>query len=177
MADETRPAREIKIGVPSSGRIDEDPQVSGAADRELAEAALWKDKYARLFADLENTKKRLARSAAQEVESEKEKLLLEVLPVADGLDLALMHTPREGADRSILQGIDLVRDLLNTFLAKHDVKAIDALGKPFDPRLHEALGVIPHPKAPPNTVVKVEQRGYLYGDKSLRPAQVVVTPS
>lgn len=115
MADDTGPAREIKIGVPSSGRIDEDTQMSGAADRQLDEAAFWKDKYARLFADLENTKKRLARSAAQEVESEKEKLLLEVLPVADGLDLALMHTPREGGDRSILQGIDLVRDLLNTF--------------------------------------------------------------
>ena len=57
------------------------------------------------------------------------------------------------------------------------MKAIDALSKPFDPRLHEALGVIPHPKAAPNTVVKVEQKGYMYGDKLLRPAQVVVTPN
>jgi len=177
MADDFKPARKIKIGDPSSKHSDEDPRVSGAEDRQPDEASFWKDKYVRLFADLENTKKRLARSAAQEVESEKEELLLEVLPVADGLDLALMHTPSEGADRSILQGIDLVRDILNKFFAKHNVEAIDALGKPFDPRLHEAIGVIPHPKFPPNTVVKVEQKGYLHGDKLLRPAHVVVTPS
>jgi len=141
------------------------------------DAAFWKDKYARLFADLDNTKKRLARSAAQEVESEKEVLLRDVLPVADGLDLALTHTSHEEDKRGILQGIELVRNILNTFFAKHDVTAIDAWSKPFDPRLHEAIGVTRHPKFPPNTVVKVEQKGYLYHDKLLRPAQVVVTPN
>jgi molecular chaperone GrpE len=70
-----------------------------------------------------------------------------------------------------------IRDILNEFLTKYDVKAIDAWGKPFDPRLHEAIGVAGHAKLPPKTVVKVEQKGYLYRDKLLRPAQVVVTPS
>jgi len=177
MADDFKPAREIKIGGSDSDHSERGSKISEVADQEPDEADFWKDKYARLFADLENTKKRLARNAAQEVESEKEKLLLEVLPVADGLDLALMHTPREGGDRSILQGIDLVRDILNQFFSKYDVKAIDSLGKPFDPRIHEAIGVMPHPKFPPNTVVNVEQKGYLYGEKLLRAAQVVVTPS
>ena len=62
------------------------------------------------------------------------------------------------------------------FFAKYDVKAVDAWGQPFDPRLHEALGVERHPKVPPNTVVRVERKGYLRGDTLLRPAQVVVTP-
>ena len=48
---------------------------------------VWKDRYLRLHADLENTKKRLARSSAQEVEAQKETLLRDLLPVADGLDL------------------------------------------------------------------------------------------
>lgn len=153
------------------------PGVSHPDQQQPDEETLWKDKYVRLFADLENTKKRLIRSSAQEVELEKEALLQNVLPVADGLDLALMHTPRAGDNRSILQGIDLVRDILNKFFIKNDVIDIDALGKPFDPRLHEAIGVMPHPRFPPNTVVKVEQKGYLYGEKLLRPAQVVVTPT
>jgi molecular chaperone GrpE len=153
------------------------PGVLHPDKQQLDEETLWKDKYVRLFADLENTKKRLIRSSAQEVELEKKALLQDVLPVADGLDLALMHTPRAGDNRSILQGIDLVRDILNKFFIKNDVTAIDALGKPFDPRLHEAIGVMPHPRFPPNTVVKVEQKGYLYGEKLLRPAQVVVTPT
>ena len=140
-------------------------------------AGVWKDKYLRLHADLENTKKRLARSSTQEVEAQKEALLRDLLPVADGLDLALMHTPDKSDNRGILQGIEMVRDILNKFFINHDVKAIDAWGKPFDPRLHQAIGVMRHPKFPPNTVVKVEQKGYLYGDKLLRPAQVVVTPT
>jgi molecular chaperone GrpE len=138
---------------------------------------VWKDRYLRLHADVENTKKRLARSSAQEVEAQKEALLRELLPVADGLDLALMHTPDQKDNRGILQGIEMVQNILNKFFADHGVKAIDAWGKPFDPRLHEAIGVMSHPKFPPNTAVKVEQKGYLYGDKLLRPAQVVVTPS
>ena len=143
--------------------------------REPDELDIWKEKYLRLQADLENTKKRLARNSAQEVEAQKEALLRDVLPVADALDLALLHTSREEDNRSILQGIDLIRDMLNRFFAEYDVTVIDAYGKPFDPRLHEALGVIRHPHLPPNTVARVERRGYLYRDKLLRPAQVVVT--
>ena len=145
--------------------------------RQPAAADVWKDKYLRLHADLENTKKRLARSSAQEVEAEKEALLQDVLPVADGLDLAVMHTSREEDSRNLLQGIELIRNILDKFFIKYEVKAIDAWGKPFDPRLHEAIGVTRHPKFPPNTVVRVEQKGYLYRDKLLRPAQVLVTPT
>jgi len=145
-------------------------------EQQQDEAAVWKDKYLRLHADLENTKKRLARSSAQEVEAEKEALLQDVLPVADGLDLAVMHTSREEDSRDFLQGIEVIRNILNKFFIKYEVKAIDAWGKPFDPRLHEAIGVTRHPKFPPNTVVRVEQKGYLYRDKLLRPAQVLVTP-
>ncbi len=161
----------------AGGDVDDGMTASQSAQRQPDEAAFWKDRFARLFADLDNTKKRLARTSAQEVEAQKETLLRELLPVADGLDLALLHTSEKHDNRDILQGIELVREILNKFFAKYDVKAIDAWGKPFDPRLHEAIGVVPHPKFPPNTVVKVEQKGYLHGDKLLRPAQVVVTPS
>ena len=181
MADEIR----IGTGVGSNNldkrngndTEDDGPRVMQPDQQQPDEAALWKDKYVRLYADLENTKKRLIRSSAQEVEAEKEALLRDVLPVADGLDLALMHTSNEEDGRNLLQGIELIRNILNKFFTKYDVKAIDAWGKPFDPRLHEAIGVTPHPKFPPNTVVKVEQKGYLYHDKLLRPAKVVVTPS
>jgi molecular chaperone GrpE len=143
--------------------------------REPDTTDIWKERYLRLQADLDNTKKRLARSSAQELEAQKEALLRDVLPVADALDLALLHTSQEEDNRSILQGIDLIRDMLNKFFAEYDVTVIDAWGKPFDPRVHEALGVIRQPNLPPSTVARVERRGYLYRDKLLRPAQVVVT--
>jgi molecular chaperone GrpE len=167
-----------KLGTQPNTRFeDEVSRVSQSDKQQPDEAAVWKDKYVRLCADLENTKKRLARSSAQEVEAEKEALLRDVLPVADGLDLAIMHTSREEDSRDFLQGIELIRNILNKFFIKYEVKAIDAWGKTFDPRLHEAIGVVRQPKIPPNTVVRVEQKGYLYRDKLLRPAQVLVTPS
>ena len=161
---------------PGSGSEENLSPVSQPRELRPDVAAAWKEKYLRLAADLENTKRRFARSAAQEADAEREALLRDVLPVADALDLAFMHASREEDNRSILQGVELIRNMLNSFFAKYNVKAIDAWGRPFDPRLHEALGVERHPKAPPNTVVRVERKGYLYGDKLLRPAQVVVTP-
>jgi len=160
---------------PAGDTVDHDPLISPANEQPSDVAMVWKEKYLRLVADLENTKKRLARSSAQEVEAEKEALLRDVLPVADALDLAFIHAPPEEDNRSIVRGIELIRNMLNTSLTKYDVRAIDAWGQPFDPRLHEALGVERHPKVPPNTVVRVERKGYLYGDKLLRSAQVLVT--
>ena len=160
---------------PANASADDVRPKSLLTEGQPSEAAFWKDRYARLCADLENTKRRLARSSAQEVAVQKESLLRDVLPVADALDLALMHASQEEDNRSILQGIDLIRDMLGKFFTRYDVTVIDAWGKPFDPRLHEALGMIRHPKLPPNTVARVERKGYLLGDKLLRPAQVVVT--
>jgi molecular chaperone GrpE len=181
LADEMQKNARAETGITSpqsdDGSEDDVSRVSQPYEQQPGEAAVWRDKYVRLFADLENTKKRLARSSAQEVEAEKEALLRDVLPVADGLDLALMHTSHEEDSRNLLQGIELIRNILDKFFVKYKVKAIDAWGKPFDPRLHEAIGVTRHPKLPPNTVVRVEQKGYLYRDKLLRPAQVLVTPS
>lgn len=155
---------------------DQDSRVSRAPGQQPDEAVAWKDRYVRLYADLENTKKRLARRSALEVEAVKETLLRDVLPVADGLDLALMHTSREEDGRNLLQGIELIRKIIEKFFVKYEVNVIDAWGKPFDPKLHEAIGVVRNPEVMPNTVIKVEQKGYLYRDKLLRPAQVIVTP-
>lgn len=136
--------------------------------------SVWKDKYIRLLADLDNTKKRLARNSAQEVEGQKEKLLNDVLPFADGLDLALLHISNENDNRNVIEGIELLRGVLDKFFIKYDVKAIAAWGEMFDPNLHEAIGGVQHPAAAPNTVVRVERKGYLYHGKLLRAAQVLV---
>ena len=137
-------------------------------------SSVWKDRYIRLLADLENTKKRLSRTADQEVEVQKTNLLDDVLQFADGLDLALNHISSGNGNRNIHQFAELLQDILDNFFIKHDVKAIDALGEVFDPNFHEALGMIQHPEAAPNTVVRVERKGYLYRDRLLRPAQVLV---
>jgi molecular chaperone GrpE len=138
------------------------------------EGAGWEERYLRLLADLENTKKRLARTSAQEVEAQKKMLIKDILPVADGLDLALQHTSQDANSRNILQGIEMNRNLLGTFFRKYDVEEMDALGHPFDPNWHESIGMIRYPGVTPNTIVRIEQKGYLIGGKLLRPAQVLI---
>jgi len=138
------------------------------------EEVVWKERCLRQLADLENTKKRLARSSAQEVEAQKETLLRDILPVADGLDLALLHTSPEDDSRNILQGIEMIRSLLGNFFAKYNVEEMEALGRPFDSSLHESIGMVRYPSVAPNTIVRVEKKGYLLSGKLLRPAQVLI---
>ncbi len=162
--------RQINTGKPG----DRDPETENLSPDE---GVVWKERYLRLLADLENTKKRLARTSAQEVEAEREALLKDILPVADGLDLALRHISQEEDSRNILQGIEMNRILLGKFLAKYHVEELEALGQPFEPSLHESIGVVRYPGVAPNTIIRVEQKGYLLNGKLLRPAQVLIASS
>lgn len=156
-------------------RIDKEISGSRPSDEQTSDTvSVWKDKYIHLLADLDNTKKRLARNSAQEVEYQKENLLNDVLPFADGLDLALLNISNENDSRNIIEGIELLRGVLDKFFTKYDVKAIAARGEMFDPNFHDAIGMVQHPVAAPNTVVRVERKGYLYHGRLLRPAQVLV---
>jgi len=160
---------EIPINTSPSGEMDTETY-----KRLSDEEVVWKERYLRQLADLENTKKRLARSSAQEVEAQKETLLRDILPVADGLDLALLHTSPEDDNRNILQGIEMIRSLLGQFFAKYNVEEMKALGRPFDSSLHESIGMVRYPGVAPNTIVRVEKKGYLLSGKLLRPAQVLI---
>jgi molecular chaperone GrpE len=66
--------------------------------------------------------------------------------------------------------------MMAQFLTKYGVSVIDAWGQPFDPAIHEAVGVVPDPSVAPGTVFRVEQKGYRLNEKLLRPARVLVTP-
>ena len=143
----------------------------------LNKGAVWKERYLRLLADLENTKKRLARTSAQEVEVKVETLLRDFLQVADGLDHALLHTSHEEDSRNILQGIEMNRSFLGNIFSKYGVEEMEALGQPFDPSLHESIGMVRYPSVAPNTIVRVEQKGYLINGKLLRPAKVLIASS
>ena len=156
-----------------NNRTNEDIFIQGD-EQLMAEVAVWKEKYLRLFADLENTKKRLERTSQWEIEAQKENLLRDILPIADGLDLALKHLSPDEDSRNILQGIEMNQTILNKFFSKYDVEEMDVLGQKFDPNMHESLGMVRYPGVAPNTVIRVEKKGYLRSGKLLRPAQVII---
>lgn len=142
------------------------------AEQLEAEAAAWQDKYTRLYAELENTKKRLARIYDIQAEEQAERLLRDMLPLADNLERALTHTSGEETEAGLRQGVEITLSAFADALAKHGVGVIQAQGQPFDPEWHEAVGAIPHRMLSPGTVVRVEQKGYTFHDRLLRPARV-----
>ena len=138
-----------------------------------AEAAEWKERYLRMRADLENTRKRLERRYAEELEREKERILQAMLPVADNLEAALRHA--NGEDPALRQGVELTLKAFRDTLASLGVRPIEALHRPFDPNLHEAVAVEAGSGAEPGTVVAEERTGYTYRERVLRPARVRVS--
>ncbi|MDR7531986.1 MAG: nucleotide exchange factor GrpE [Armatimonadota bacterium] len=134
--------------------------------------------FLRAAADLENYRKHAARQREEAVATTRRALLRVVLGVVDTLERAMEHAGQGAAEANsaaILDGIRLAhRDVLET-LRGMDVRPIEAVGRPFDPRVHEAVEVVaPDEQTPAGTVVGEVQRGYLIGDDVLRPARVRV---
>lgn len=133
----------------------------------------WRERYLRLAADLDNSKKRLAQSYQRQTEQEKERLLGDFLEVADNLERALANAD-PARPEALIEGVQAIQRQFRQTLAKHGVRTFEAQGKPFDPERHEALSVLHRPDLPANSVVHIIQPGYTIGDKVLRPARVVV---
>lgn len=147
-------------------------ELSQAMGREVMEKLRAEhDRLLRAAADLENAKKRAARERDEIQRFGIEKVLRDLLPVADGLDRALASAP---AGDALADGVRLVRASLEQALAKHGVTAFSAMGERFDPALHEALLQVPTGAAPPGTVVLEHARGFKLHDRLLRPAMVGV---
>ena len=134
-------------------------------------AAEWRDKYLRALAELDNYRKRADREREIARVYATDALLREVLPVVDDLETALKI---EGKLDAIRDGVALALRHLVIALEAKGMKPIEALGKPFDPRFHEAMGVIPAPGKAPGTVVVELKKGYVFHDRVLRPARVQI---
>lgn len=146
----------------------------------LGDIADMKDQNLRLVAEMENTRRRAMRDKVDAEKFAITKFARDVLTVADNLDRALLHVSadaREAADdvtKGVIEGIEMTqRELVSTF-EKHKLTRIDAMGKKFDPNLHNAMFEAPDPSKPNGSVFQVVTDGWMIGDRLLRPAQVGV---
>jgi molecular chaperone GrpE len=142
------------------------------AESEERARSHW-DQYLRAVAELENVRKRAARDVEAANRYGLEKLIEELLPVRESLELAVQNAARADA-RSLAQGQEATLKLLNKALEKLGVTLIDPLGEPFDPARHEAMMMQESATAEPNSVLKVVQPGFELNGRLLRPARVVV---
>lgn len=147
------------------------PEVSKAdakiADLEKSLAEL-NDKYLRVAAELENTRRRAALDSESRARIRAMGVAEKILPVADAVDAALKHTPDD-------EGIKSMALALKSAFETIGISKMETVGKTLDPTLHNAIQVVDAPEGvAPNTIVEEMQPGYMFGDNVLRTAMVVV---
>lgn len=135
------------------------------------------DRLLRAQAELDNYRKRARRELEDSLRYATMPLLRDLLPVIDNLGRALAAAEKAPDQGGLIDGVKMVAQSLESVLARHDCKRIDALGKPFDPAVHEAISQQPSADHPPQTVIFVTQEGYTLYDRVVRPAQVIVSTS
>jgi len=164
--------------ISSKSPLGDDPPGDPSAEEEALREQLSEsgDRLMRLQADFENFRKRAAREREESHHFGAQNLVKDLLSVVDNLDRAIDHARQSGGGdlEGLLQGVELVhRELLGVF-EKHHVTTVDALGKAFDPSIHEAIAQAPDGSVQPNTVIDELQKGYQLRDRLVRPARVVV---
>ncbi len=134
------------------------------------------ERLLRTTADYDNFRKRSKRDQEDARTDAKTKVLREMLPVIDNLERAVEHSGGAAGNGAagILDGVRLVLRQFAGALEKCDVVGLDALGEPFDPNVHEAIGQMATTDYPVGACAQVLQRGYKIGKRLLRPSLVIV---
>jgi molecular chaperone GrpE len=142
-------------------------------ERVSAERDAHKELVQRVAADFDNYRKRQVREREQQAIAANERLVLDLLPVLDALELAVDAFDNHEAEK-VREGVAYVHRALLASLEKAGATTIDPHGVAFDPAEHEALMAMPDPTADEGIVLQVHQRGFRLGDRVIRPARVVI---
>lgn len=129
------------------------------------------DRLARLQAEFDNARKRAERERAEFRDYATGSVVEQFLPVLDHFELALKAT---GSAEQLRSGVALIVKQMEDVLRQMQVTPVPAVGEPFDPRVHEALGSVDRDDLPDQHVAEEIRRGYKLRDRLLRPAMVRV---
>ncbi len=168
---ETEKASEKENISEDGEKPEEDPAAALEAKIKALEesAAADKDKYLRLLAEYDNFRKR---SVKERLDADATaKAALEVISVIDNFERAMAA---ECSDESYKKGVEMIYGQFTEVIKKLGVEEIEALGKEFDPNLHNAVSQVEDESFGESTVSQVYQKGYKLGDKVIRCAMVVV---
>jgi len=132
------------------------------------------DRLVRLSADFDNYKKRVLKEKAEFSKYANERLIKEIIPILDNLELALESSKSAENNSKVIEGIELILNQFRAVLKKEGVEAVSSTGKEFNPFIHEAISHIPSADHAPNTIISEQQKAYYLNKKLIRPAKVVV---
>lgn len=146
-----------------------------ALRKAAAERDRFENEWLRARADFDNYQKRMQRERELDRKYAFGPLALDLLPILDNLDRAVVAAKQAGETGPLVQGVAMVQAQFLELLKRNGVTRIECEGKPFDPNLHQAVMQQPDEKSAPNTILQVIEQGFLNQDRVLRPAKVIVS--
>lgn len=141
-------------------------------EKAIEERDEFKDLYMRNLAEMDNFRKRVKKEKEDYQKYVLSEFLLELLQVYDNLERALKakgSNENVSSDHSIVSGVEMIYKQFSDLLKKYNVTEIDAMEKPFDPNVHQALSKEEREDITEPTIVEVYQKGFLYNGKLLKP--------
>lgn len=159
---------------------EETPQTFSASGLELEslkrELTEVKDKYLRVLAESENARKRLQKEKQENVQYAIQNVIVDFLNPIDHMENALSFAQQMSEDvKHWAVGFQMILSQFKDVLTTQGVKPFQSEGTPFDPHRHEAIEMVETSTVPPGIVVEESLKGYLMGDKTIRPARVKVS--
>ena len=136
-----------------------------------------KDDLLRVQAEMQNVRRRAEQDVEKAHKYGQEKFSIELLAVVDNLErsLEVASNNEDETVKAIYEGVNLtLKSFLDCF-TKFNIEAVDPLGEPFDPQLHQAMSIQENAECEPNTVIAVMQKGYTLHGRVIRPAMVMVS--
>ena len=133
----------------------------------------WKTDYYKVFADMENLKRRLKLEHENALKFMTQEMVSDLLPVVDNLERALNVEMSEEI-KGYLKGFEMITTQLIEVLRKNGVEAIEAVGKPFDPNYHQAIMMTNDENFESGVVTEELQKGYILKDRVIRASLVKV---
>ena len=144
------------------------------SSEENPELLQLKDKYLRTLAEYENFRKRSEKEKTQMFELGAKSIIEALLPVVDNFERALSHVQEEEKDSPFVKGIEGIYKQIQKMFADCNIQEIEALGKKFDPALHNAVMTEEEGDAEEDTITQDLQKGYTYRGNVVRHSMVKV---
>ena len=169
------PAEDAPPAPEGASAPEEAPAPQDPLEAAQQEAASWKDLAYRNAAELDNFRKRAAREAQETRAYANAELLGSLIPILDNFEMGLEAARAESEKSMVFIGMNMVQRQIQDFLRENGIQEIEALNKPFDPNVHEAVSQEASDTVPEGTVLRVLRRGFKLKDRLLRAATVVVS--
>jgi molecular chaperone GrpE len=144
-------------------------------EQALQDIDKWKDLAYRSQAELDNFRKRTTREAQEARTYANGELLRAIIPILDNFEMGLDAARTESETSMIFMGMQMVHRQFQDLLKDFGVQEVEALGKAFDPNVHDAVSQEPTADQPEGTILRVTRKGYRLKDRLLRPASVIVS--